>query len=147
MATVYNNAKELLLNGGVDFGNDTIKLLVYDNTQAYTPDPDDGPFVDDIIGVSATEMSGTGYSRKTLTVTVTQDDTDDEGVMDASDVTFSGLDAGTIQGWIIYKEVTNDTDSPVILATDDGDIADLPLTTNGSDVTIQWNAEGILNLT
>lgn len=149
-----NDAKEELMKGTFDLVNDTIKVLLLDDSTAYTFDPDAHEFVSDIAdgGTTGTEMSGTGYSRKTLgTKSVTEDTTDDEGVFDAADVTWAGLDAGTIQTIVVYKQVgaddTTPGDDPVLVVLDDAAVADLPLTTNGSDVTISWAAEGIINLT
>lgn len=152
-----NDAKEELLKGSFDLVNDTLRVLLLDNSTAYTFNPDTHEFVADIAdgGTTGTEMSGTGYTRKTLgTKSVTEDTTDDEGVFDAADVTWTDLDAGTIQTIVVYKQVgaddTTPGDDPVLVVLDDdsaGSLADLPLTTNGSDVTINWAAEGIINLT
>lgn len=148
-----NATKKKLLDGNIDLVNDTIKVLLLDGSTAYSFDPDTHEFVNNIAdgGTTGTEMSGTGYSRKTLgTKSNTQDNTDDEGVWDAADVTWSGLDAGDIQTIVIYKQVGGDDttpgDDPVINVLDDASVADLPLTTNGSDVTVSWAGEGILNL-
>jgi len=139
-----------------DFLNDTLKVaLVSDNT-AYSFSPDTDTFVSDVLdgGTTAQEFQGTGYSRQTLSnVTVTQDDTDDEGVADADDVTFTGLDGDTIQAVLVYKEVGGDEttpgDDPIIAVFDDnsaGSLADLPLATNGGDVTLAFSSEGIVNI-
>lgn len=154
---IPNHAKAELLNGSIDVANDTIRVLLLDDSTAYTYDPAAHEFVADIAdgGTTATEMSGTGYSRQTLAGNaVTQDDTDDEGVFDANDVTWTGLDAGTIQAIVVYKQVGGDDttpgDDPVLVVLDDdsaGSLADLPLATNGSDVQVSWSAEGIINIT
>jgi len=151
-----NNFKEELMEAQFDFLNDTLKVaLVSDNT-AYSFSPDTDTFVGDVLdgGTTAEEFQGTGYSRQTLSnVTVTQDDTDDEGVADADDVTFTGLDGDTIQAVLVYKEVGGDEttpgDDPIIAVFDDdsaGSLADLPLTTNGGDVSLAFSSEGIVNI-
>jgi len=151
-----NNFKEELMEAQFDFLNDTLKVaLVSDNT-AYSFSPDTDTFVGDVLdgGTTAEEFQGTGYSRQTLSnVTVTQDDTDDEGVADADDVTFTGLDGDTIQAVLVYKEVGGDEttpgDDPIIAVFDDnsaGSLADLPLATNGGDVTLAFSSEGIVNI-
>jgi hypothetical protein len=140
--TTYNNFKQLLLNGGVDLDTDTIRALIIDDTTSYTPNVDSHIYVDDVTAV-ASEMSGTGYSRKTLNVSVSQDNANDQGVADADDLSYTGLDAGTIQGVLIYKEVTTDADSPVIGWYES---ADFPLPTNGGDVTLTINTAGLLTL-
>lgn len=136
--TVYNNFKEALMEGSIDLLNDTIKVALL---ASYTPDIDAHDTWDD---VSSTEESGTGYSAggETLAnVTVTQDDTDDEGVFDADDVTWSGLDVGTPSHAIIYKDSGTPSTSPLIA------YVELGVASNGQDYTISWGAEGIINLT
>lgn len=155
-----NNAKRAFLAGEIDPVNDTVKVALVNDSTAYSFNPDSDTFVNDVLdgGTTAQEFgngSGTGYSRQTLSnVAVTQDNTDDEGVIDADDVTFNSLDGATIQAIIIYKQVGGDDttpgDDPILNVLDDnsaGSVADLPLTTNGGDVTIQFDSEGVINFT
>jgi len=152
-----NNAKEILMEGQIDGTTDTLKVALLSNATAYTFDENTHETVADVIdgGTTGTEFSGGSYARQTLqNVTVQQDDPDNEGVLDADNTTFSSLDTEEIQTIIIYKQVGGDdntpSDDPIIAVLDDdsaGSLTDLPLTTNGSDVTISWNAEGILNIT
>lgn len=151
-----NHFKSELLNGTVDWANDTIKVALGSDNTAYTFDQAAHEFVGDVFdgGTTGTEFAGTGYSRQTLANTaVTQDDTDNEGVADADDVTFSSIDGDTIQFIVVYKQVgTDDTtagDDPILALYDDdsaGSLADLPLTANGGDVTVSWDSEGIINI-
>lgn len=138
---VYNNFKELLLNGGgIDLDNDTIRVALV--TSSYTPNIDTHDFFDD---VSSYQLSGTGYTAGGATLaskTVTQDDTDNEGVFDAADVTWTAINAGTAAYAVLYKDTGTESSSPLIGYIDMGSKA-----TNGGDLTIQFNAEGILNLT
>lgn len=143
------------MNGNFSLASDTMRVMLLDDSSIYTFDPDGHEFVSDITS-AGNEMSGTGYSRKTLSNTsVTEDTSDDEGVWDADDITFTGLDAGTIQTIVVYKQVGGDDSTPgddrVIVVLDDDSpgsgVSGLPLTTNGSDVAIAWNSEGLLNLT
>jgi len=50
----------------------------------------------------------------------------------------------------VYKQVGGDDttpgDDPILYYLDDTDISDLPKPTNGGDITVQWAAEGIVNL-
>jgi len=58
-----------------------------------------------------------------------------------------------VQGFLVYKQVGGDdttpADDPIVLVVDD-DMTDappsLPLATNGSELSVQWNAEGITTL-
>jgi hypothetical protein len=144
MTSIYNNFKQLLFDGAIDLGTDTIEIALINDTIAYTPDIDTETFVSDVLDdVVAAECSGTGYSRQTLAVTTSTDTTDDEAVADATDLAYTGADFGTIQSILLFKTVTDDTDSPLIAHITS---ADLPLTTNGGDVDLAWATEGVLNL-
>lgn len=136
---VYNNAKELLLNGGVNFSSDTIKLAIL--TSSYTPNVDSDTFWSDIstneVGASGTYSTG----GVTLTVTVSQDNTDDEGVMDAVDVSFT---SATITGRYaaIYKSTGVAGTSPLLCLIDFGSNQ----SSSSGTFTITFSSEGILNL-
>ena len=140
----YNEAKEELLKGTLHLdGTDDIRvLLVMSNTTADTEN--DGIAT---IGNFTTldEADGTNYTAggiALLSETVTKDDANDRGEFDAADITWSSLGAGTrdYAGLIVYKFITNTSSSLPICWIDDG----FPFAGNGSDVTVQWNAEGIL---
>jgi len=74
-------------------------------------------------------------------------------VFDADDVTWTAVEStAAIQGWIVYVQVGGDdstpADDPIIQVEDDNLTnapANLPLATNGSDVEIVWDGEGIIN--
>ena len=149
-----NATKRKLFEGTLDYVNDTIKVALAENSNLFTFDPDTHEFVADIFGGTtpdATEFSGTGYARQTLGTKATSiDATNDEAEWDAADTTFTSLDGATIQTIIVYKMVgaddTTPADDPVLAVFDDDSgttVADLPLATNGGDITIQWSADGI----
>lgn len=149
MATVTTNKfRHLLMTKSIDLVNDSgIKIMLFNSS--YVPDKDHD-FVSSITAATSKELSGTGYvagfngsGRKSLASrSVTRDDANDKIYFDAADVTWSGLNAGTIGGAAIIKEVTSDSDSILVALLDPAD-----LVTNGSDVTIQFAADGIVNLT
>jgi len=151
-----------VISGSIDLSTDTLRIALFDDSTAYTFDPANHEFVSDVLdgGTTAQELQGSaGYTgstdRQTLAnPTITEDNTDNEAVFDADDVVWASVEStADIQGWIVYKQVGGDDttpgDDPIIQVVDD-DMADapagLPLTTNGSDVTVEWNAEGIINL-
>jgi hypothetical protein len=147
-----------LLTGAIDLSSDTLRVALYNDTTAFTFDPDVHEFVADVLdgGTTAEEFGGaggTGYSRNDVTgTTVTQDDTDDEATYDSDDFTWSSLDGETIQGAIIYKQVGADdstpADDPIIQVYDDGmaDVSDFPLPTNGSEIQVLQDTAGVLDL-
>lgn len=133
---------------------ETIKVGLLDTTAAYTFDAGTDEFVSDL--PTGSEPSDGSYSRQPLAnVTITQDDTDGEGVLDADDVVFSSLSTtNDIEAIFVYREVGADDTTPgddelVAVYDDDsaGSLADLPIATNGSDLTLSFDAEGIVNLT
>ncbi|AFH22465.1 hypothetical protein OSG_eHP27_00065 [environmental Halophage eHP-27] len=161
MPDIPNRTLAEFLRGNIDLENDTLRIALFDDSTAFTFDPDTHEFVGDVLdgGTTAQELQGSaGYTgtadRQTLTtVTVTEDNTDDEGVFDADDVTWTAVEStADIQGWIVYVQVGGDDSTPAddpIIQVEDDDLANaasnLPLTTDGSDVKIEWAGEGIIN--
>lgn len=147
-AFTYNVAKKALLDATLDFDlpNDIRVILLEANSDV---NPDDATLAAVLARAGTTELSSTGYLRSdgVLTGEVTsQDDVNDRAEFDAADVTFtavSQLAAETVVAAVLFKFVTTDADSIPIAHIDTGGF---PKTPNGSDITITWNAEGILQL-
>lgn len=149
------------LQANIDLASGTLRIALLSSATAYTFDADNHNFVADVLdgGTTAQEYSGSsGYTgsadRQTLSgVSVSADDADDEGVFDADDVAWTGVDgANDIQGWVLYLQVGGDDstpgDDPLVLVEDDdmsSASSSLPLATNGSDVVVEWAGEGIIN--
>jgi hypothetical protein len=135
---IYNAFKTNLMKKSIDLVNDTIKIALV--TSAYTPNQDTHDFFDDVtneVGASGTYSAGGG----TLTTTVSQDDTDNEGVFDATDISFTTATI-TARGAVIYKSTGTASTSPLICYIDFG--ADKSST--AGTFAIVFAAEGILNL-
>lgn len=128
----YNKGINEISNQGIDFLNDTIKIMLVNSAYAHNPDSN---FVSDIV---ANEVAGA--TRQTLgTKTVTEDDTNDRSVFDAADPTFPSVTSGsTIGGAVVFKDTGADATSPLIAFLD---TTDTP--TNGGNITIQFSANGI----
>jgi len=129
--------------GGINFATDDIRvLMVMTNTTCDTEE--DKAFIDQFTTLD--EFDGANNARKALTTeAVSADEGNDRGEFDADDVTWTALGAGTRQaaGLLLYKFVSDDSDSIPIAWIDD----DFPITPGGGDVTITWNADGILQIT
>ena len=140
MATViYNSFKKKIMDGSIDLDTDTIKVAL--TSSAYTPDQDLHDFFDDITNEVTT--SGT-YAAGGATLTnkaVTADNTDNEGVFDADDVSWTSATI-TARYAILYKSTGTAATSPLIAAIDFGSDQ---ISTSGT-FSITWNAEGIINL-
>tara|TARA_S200002703_G_C3607867_1_gene186656 strand:+ start:49 stop:477 length:429 start_codon:yes stop_codon:yes gene_type:complete len=136
-SNLYNPGLEKLLDGTISFESDTINVLLVDASHTFDKTHE---FVSDIV---ANEASGTGYARKTLAnAAIALDAANDRVEFDADNPSYTALDAGTIAAAIIFKQVTNDADSPLIAQIDFAD-----LVTNGSDVELQINSEGLFFVT
>lgn len=135
---IFNSFKKKIMDGSIDLDTDTIKVALV--TSSYTPDQDAHDFFDDVTN----EVSGTGYSAGGMALSnkaVTADNTDNEGVFDADDATW-GSSTITARGAVIYKFTGTPSTSPLIAYIDFG--ADK--SSSNGNFTLQWNAEGILNL-
>lgn len=130
---LYTVAEKGFLDADIDLLVDTIKVRAVSDTD-YT------------VNFANTDMSTvTAYSGTTDPTLGTKTTT--AGVFDAADHSpaFSALSqdaAKTIDGLVIYKFVTNDAGSTPIAYID----LTTPLTPNGGDVNIAWNASGIFSI-
>lgn len=141
---IYNSFKSGLMEGGFDLdtAGDTIKVVLV--TSSYTPDIDSHTQYSHITN----QVVGDGYTAGGATLgsqEVTTDTTDDEGVFDAADVTWSSSTI-TARGAVLYKYVDDGgspaATSPLICYFDFGE----DKTSSSGDFTITWNSEGIINL-
>ena len=140
---VYNIAKFQLLNADLDFNApDDIRLILLE--AATDENPDDADVAAVLVRAGTTEL--VTYTRGALASEATsQDDANDRAEFDATDFVFSAVAAqNAIVAVLVFKFVTNDSDSIPIMFIDS--MTGLPLTPNGSDITITWNAQGILQL-
>ncbi len=144
---VYNVACKQLLDGDLDFNapNDIRVLLLESATDE---NKDDATVQAVLARAGTTELTSTNYARVALAnETTSQDDTNDRAEFDADNAVFSGVSQATTEtvvALVVYKHVTNDTDS-IPIAFIDG-AAEFPLTPNGSDITVTWDAQGIIQL-
>lgn len=140
---VYTPVMAKILQGGIDLENDDIRvMLVMSNTTGDTEE--DTEFISDLTTLD--EMDGANYARTALaSEAVTADTANDRGEFDAADITFTSLGAGTRQvvGAVLYKYNASDDAADLIAYIDSGGF---PFTASGANVTITWNAEGILQL-
>lgn len=135
---IYNSFKANIMNGGIDLDTDTIKVMLV--TSAYTPNQDTHEDRADVTN----EVSGTGYTTggaEITSKTVTADTTDNEGVFDGADVTWSTATI-TARGAVIYKSTGVAANDLLICYLDFGS----DQSSSAADFTIAWNAEGLINL-
>jgi len=144
MATgvAYNMFKKLLLDGSIDFANDTFKMILLPDT--HTPDIDADEYYDDVSGDELTTAGGYTAGGATLAgKAVTVDDTDDEGVFDCTDISWTADGTGfTCRYAILYKDTGDPATSPLIAYWDFG-VNQNPVSMTFSLVV---NVEGLINI-
>lgn len=129
---IYPLYKQALLDGdsNIDLNDGTVKVALVDTgTYAYSAAHD---FLDDLSGVV-----GTAQTIANTTVT--------NGLLDGDDVTFTAVSGNTVEALVLYIDTGTPATSRLV-AYLDTDVTGLPLTLNGADVTIAWNASGIVQL-
>ena len=67
------------------------------------------------------------------------------GVFDGSDVTFTAVTGSSVEALVLYIDTGTPSTSPLV-AYIDTSVTGLPVTPNGGDITITWNASGIFAL-
>lgn len=122
----------------VDMVNDTVKIMLLNNSHSFNADHDEKA---DIV---ANEISGTGYSAGGAALAskaVTVDNTDDEGVFDAADASWSSA-SFTAYHAVIYDDTLTSPADMLICSIDFGGAQ----TVTSGTFTIQFAAEGIINI-
>lgn len=130
-----------IVSTAINLKTDTIKGSLH--SSSWTPSIDADEFFDDVdneVSSSGSYTAGAagGY---TLTTTVSTDDTDDEGVFDATDVSITSASI-TAQYFIIRKDTGTASTSPLVLYIDFGS----NVTSTAGTFTITFASEGILNI-
>lgn len=130
---IYPLYKQALLTGdtNIDIENGTVKCALVD-TGVYTYS-DAHQFLTSLTGVV-----GTAQTLATNTVT--------NGVFDsATNPTFPSVTGNTVEALVIYIDTGSAATSRLVCYLDTG-VTGLPVTPNGGDITVTWNASGIFAL-
>lgn len=122
----------------VDLDADTVSAIFVDHADD-TPVLATDDFMDDIASAAQVPAftSGPALASKTIGTVAA-------GVFDAADTTFSTLSGDASESLVIFKDTGTDTTSDLIAFWDTA--TGLPLTPNGGDVTVTWNASGIFQV-
>jgi len=129
---IFPKFKEALLDAAanVDLNDGTVKVALVDtDTYTYSAAHD---FLDDLSGVV-----GTAQTIGNTTVT--------GGVFDGDNVTFTAVSGAEVEALVIYIDTGNSSTSRLVAYIDTGQTG-LPVTPNGGDIQVQWNASGIFAL-
>jgi hypothetical protein len=130
---IYPLYKQALLTGdtNIDIENGTVKAALVD-TGTYTYSSAH-QFLSSLTGVV-----GTAQTLSTNTVT--------NGLFDsATNPTFTAVSGNSVEALVIYID-TGVAGTSRLVAYIDTSVTGLPVTPNGGDITITWNASGIFQL-
>ena len=130
---IYPLYKQALLTGdtNIDVESGTVKCALVD-TGTYTYSAAH-QFLSSLTGVV-----GTAATLATNTVT--------NGVFDsATNPTYSAVSGNTVEALVIYIDTGVAGTSRLVAYIDTG-VTGLPVTPNGGDITVTWNASGIFAL-
>lgn len=129
---IYPLYKQALLDASanVDINDGTVKVALVD-TGVYTYSAAH-EFLTSLTGVV-----GTAQTINNTTVT--------NGVFDGDNVTYTAVSGNTVEALVIYIDTGSAATSRLVAYIDTG-VTGLPVTPNGGDITVTWNASGIFAL-
>ena len=128
-SALYPIGKKAILDASINLDTDTIKAALVDTgTYTYSAAHD---FYNDVSGVVGTPQ--------TIANTTTT-----SGTFDGDNVTYTAVSGNTVEAIVIYKDTGSSATSPLIAYIDSG--TGLPVTPNGGDITVAWNASGIFSI-
>lgn len=66
------------------------------------------------------------------------------GLLDGGDVTFSAVSGASVEAIVLYRKNAGANTTWQLIAYIDTSVTGLPVTPNGGDIGITWNASGII---
>jgi hypothetical protein len=129
---IYPLYKQSLLDGdtNIDVNDGTVKVALVD-TGTYTYSSAH-QFLSDLTGVV-----GTVQTIANTTVA--------NGLFDGDNVTYTAVSGSSVEALVIYIDTGVAGTSRLVAYIDTG-VTGLPVTPNGGDITVTWNASGIFQL-
>lgn len=128
-ALITNGSANISLDQD-DTTNGPFVALVDTGTYTYSAAHD---FYNDLSGIVGTD-------QRIATPTVAN------GVFDGDNVTFSAVSGSSVEALVIYRKNAGANTTWRLVAFLDTDVTNLPVTPNGGDISIAWNASGIFAL-
>lgn len=126
---VYPKYKEALIQGAANSSlTGTLKVALVD-TGTYTYSATH-QYLTDLTGVVGTAQT---LSNKTYV----------GGLLDADDVTFTAVTGASVEALVFYLD-TGTAGTSRLVAFEDTGVTGLPVTPNGGDIPVQFNASGII---
>ena len=136
---IYPKWKEALLQNSADSdldGTDTtgVWVALYDVGAGGAYDSADQYYSDISAGIVGTPVEIGATKSYT------------NGVFDGADVTFTSVSGAQCEALIIYRKNSGANTTWRLVAYLDTNITGLPVTPNGGNITVSWNASGIFGL-
>lgn len=130
---LYPKWKENILQGTANYPlSGTLKVALVD-TGTYTYSGTH-QFFNAVTGVAA---SSAALTTKSYT----------DGIFKADNVTFTAVPSGAnCEALVFYVDTGTASSSPLVAYIDTGFTSGMPVTPNGGDITVTWNASGIFAL-
>ena len=138
---LYNRAKQKFMNPGtlgaseassIDLVDDTIRVALVDlGTYTFNADHE-------FFSSVSSAVVGTPVALGSKVV-------DTSGVFDAADPTFTAVSGASVEAIVIYKWTGSAATSSLIAFIDTA-TSGLPVTPNGGDIVVTFNASGIIAL-
>ena len=133
---IYPKYKEALLNNSADSA-----LTGSGTTGLYASLIDTGTYTFSAAHQFFSSLSGiVGTDQEILTPTLVN------GTVDGGDVTFPLVSGATIEAVVLYRKNAGANTTWRLVAYIDTGVTGLPVTPNGGDIVITWNASGIFTL-
>ena len=123
---LYDKGREGFLDGSIDWDTNDIRVILIDVAD-YTVNLATHTFLNEVPAISRVATSG-ALTSKTVAA----------GVADAADVVLAAVTGDPCEAIVIYKHTGVETTSALIAYIDSA--TGLPVTPNGGDITIQWDA-------
>lgn len=135
---MYPLALEKILGAEIDFSSDTtdtFKIMLLNSSASYSAAHE---FLDDV----NTNAVATSSALTSLSTT-----SPGGGAFDFANPTFSALTGSTCTAWVLFKDTTVASTSPLIMWVDtEADTSAFSYTPNGSDFTLQIGSGGAFSL-
>jgi activator of HSP90 ATPase len=134
---IYPKFKEALLNGS---SNESLNQNTA-NDGPYVALVDTGTYTYNTAHDFYNDLSGiVGTDQRITAPTVTN------GTFDGGDVTFTAVSGNSVEALVIYRKNAGANTTWLLVAFIDSSVTGLPVTPNGGDISITWNASGIFTL-
>jgi hypothetical protein len=133
---VYPKYKEALLNGSTNTA-----LTGSGTTGLYAALVDTGTYTYSAAHEFYSSLSGVvGTDQEVLTPTLVG------GLIDGGDVTYTAVSGASVEAIVLYRKNAGANTTWRLVAYIDTGVTGLPVTPNGGNIGITWNASGIVQL-